>query len=184
MPVNFDLLGNDRNKEELAARRLNPVLFCVFLLLITLAAVIYEYSLLHNLYEKRRTAEAELRSVKAGNDELSARLGEADVRLKEVEEVFDFMLGDIRAIEVLSTLTVCREFGVSVEKLEITPEKTTLSGVAKSEREISGLYGVLVSSGFFSAVSRSETASGVHNGFTFTLQCRTADVLVAGMTND
>lgn len=184
MVANLDLLGTSGGKEKYDARLPGALRFCAFLLIITLAAVLYEYYLLDGLYEKRSKADVDLRTVETAARELDAKLNGVDARLCDAEKVLDFMLTDVRAGEVLSVLSAAAAEGLFVERLEITTEGLTLFGGAKSKSGISGLHKALVMSGLFPFVSKPDAVSGTAPDLKFYFQCRRAEDVPGEETTD
>lgn len=185
MAVNLNLLnGTAADEENSGAHRPGLAGFCLFLLAITAAAVLYEYSLLNSLYEKKNAAYAELTSVNAGISAMNGRQGSAETRLEGVGEVLDFMLGDVRAGEILSVLTACAVEDAAIERLELASDGMALFGTAKNERGISELYKALVSSNIFSSVSKPRVVPESGSGLSFTFKCKTAGIPGAGAADD
>lgn len=181
MVVSLNLLNETVAGDERAATlRPGLVSFCFFLLALTLAAVLYECYLLYGLREEKKAAYAGLASINEGLDAINVRLADADTRLKGVGEVLDFMLGDVRAAEVLSVLTVCAADDTAIERMEVAADGMKLFGKAKNERGISELYRALVSSNTFSYVSKPRSVPEPGYGFSFTFQCKMAAVSGAG----
>lgn len=185
MVVSLNLLGERAASGENAARKKPGWLgFCLLLLAITVAAVLYECYLLYSLREQKNAAYAELASVNAGLSALEGRLGGADARLKGVGEVLDFMLGDVRAEEILSVLAVCAAEDTAIERMEVAADGMTLFGKAKNERGVSELYRALVSSNLFSSVSKPRAVPEPGFGFSFAFRCETAGLSGPGMSDD
>lgn len=185
MAVSLNLLNAAAaDVENSATRRPGLAGVCVFLLAVTAAAALYQYYLLYSLYEKKNAAYSELDSVNAGLSAMNGRLDSAETRLEEVGEVLDFMLGDVRAGEILSVLTVCAAEDAVVERLELTSDSMTLFGNAKNERGIAELYRALLSSNIFSSVSKPRVVPESGSGLSFAFQCKTAGIPGAGSADD
>lgn len=180
MVVSLNLLGKTAaGDENTASRKPGLVSFCFFLLAITIAAVLYECYLLYSLREGKKAAYAELASVNAGISAMNDRLGSADMRLKGVGEMLDFMLGDVRAEEILSVLAVCAAEDTAIERMEVASGDVTLFGKAKNESGVSEFYRALVSSNIFSSVSKPRVTPEPGFGFSFTFRCG-----MAGLSGD
>lgn len=185
MVVSLNLLNKtDDGDKNAVTRRPGLVGFCFFLLAVMLAATLYECYLLHSLREKKKAAYAELASINAGLDAMNARLGNAETRLKGVGEVLDFMLGDVRAEEILLALKVCAAEDTAIERMDVASDGMTLFGKAKNERGISELYNALVSSNIFSSVSKPQSAPEPGYGFSFTFRCKMPAVSGADGADD
>lgn len=178
------LNGAASEAEKPVTRKPAPVYFCLFLLAVTMAAVLYEYYLLYSLSENKKAVYAELASVNAEVDSLNARISSAETRLKGTGEVLDFMLGGARAGEILSALAVRDAEDMILERLEIVPGGMALFGRAANERGVSELYRALVSSNIFSSVSKPRTIPEPGSGLSFAFQCEMAAPFDAGAADD
>lgn len=184
MAVSLNLLNDPIVEKRPATGRSFLAGLCFFLLALTFTAVLYEYYLFSNLYNKRITAEAELRSAKSEMGVLSAKLGDVEARLNGIEEMLDFMLGNVRAEDILPLLEACASEDTALERLEITSEGMMLIGTAKNELGISELYEALVSSGLFASVDKPCSMPDAFWGFNFTLQCDFTVAPDAGVTDE
>lgn len=184
MVVNLNLLGCDVAEKRADVSWPLASSLCLFLLAVTFSAILYESHLFNSLYKKRITAEAELRSVESSVSEVNASFGDAEARLNGIEEVFDFLLGDLRVSEILPLLAVCAAEDAVVESLEVNVAGMTLFGKAKNEYNVLEIYKVLVSSGLFAYVDKLYYISDSGFDFSFTMQFDPTSGLDLGVTDD
>lgn len=153
MTADLNLLDDEEAAKEGPVHAwLNPVRICAFLLLMTLAAAFCEYFMLHRLKDKRSAVQRELHVIREKRVTLDKKLTGIRRQLSGKERILDFMLGDIRAAEILSELASCAKNGVEIERLEIVPGRAVLSGRAKNAGAISKFTGALRASRIFSSV--------------------------------
>lgn len=178
MAADLNLLYvREESKKGFIPGWLNPVGFCAFLLLTSIAAASFDYYALRSLRVKKDTVQKELRAAREEKGRLEAKLAETRLLLAGRANTLDFMLGDIRAAEILSELAICAESIAAIEKLEISVKRVTLYGSAENAGAISEFSEKLRLSTIFSVVGEPLVIQDANSHLTFVFQCDIRDIL-------